>query len=203
MKKPLLLLLLIPAIAAVALPAKVLFHVDTYKVDTKLSKIEWFAEKVTGKHNGTINISSGDVNNNHGQLGGKFTIDMTTINVTDLQGDKKGKLEGHLNSEDFFNVSKFPESTFEITSVVPKTGVVAGEPNFLLSGKLTIKGITNAVSFPALIKFDGTQMLTKAEVKVDRSKFDIRYGSKSFFPNIGDKAISDEFILKLDVVAIR
>lgn len=120
MKKPLLLLLLIPAIAAVALPAKVLFHVDTYKVDTKLSKIEWFAEKVTGKHNGTINISSGDVNNNHGQLGGKFTIDMTTINVTDLQGDKKGKLEGHLNSEDFFNVSKFPVSTFEITSVVPK-----------------------------------------------------------------------------------
>lgn len=203
MKKPLLLLLIIPAIAAVALPSKVLFHVDTYKVDTKLSKIEWFAEKVTGKHTGTIIISSGDVNNNHGQLGGKFTIDMTTINVTDLQGDKKGKLEGHLNSEDFFNVSKFPVSTFEITSVVPKTGVVAGEPNFLLSGKLTIKGITNAVSFPALIKFDGTQMLTKAEVKVDRSKFDIRYGSKSFFPNIGDKAISDEFILKLDIVAIR
>jgi len=204
MKKPLLLLLLIPAIAAIAVPARILSHVDTYVTDVNASKIQWFAEKVTGKHNGTISISSGEIHNNHGQLGGKFVFDMKTIAVTDLDPDKGGKkLEGHLKSEDFFSVEKHPTSTFEITSVAPRSGVSEGEPNFNVTGKLTIKGITNDITFPASIKFEGTKLTTKADVKVDRSKYDIRYGSKTFFPDIGDKAISDEFLLKIDVVANR
>ncbi|HMT28097.1 MAG TPA: YceI family protein, partial [Bacteroidia bacterium] len=103
MKKPLLLLLLIPVVAAIAVPTKMLLHVDTFKIDTKASKIEWEAEKATGKHSGTITIASGDIANNHGQLGGKVVLDMTSIAVTDLQGEKKGKLESHLKSEDFFS----------------------------------------------------------------------------------------------------
>lgn len=201
MKKPLLLLLLIPALAAVAVPTRILLHSDVFKVDTKASKIEWVGEKVTGKHTGTVAISSGEVVNNHGKIGGKIVIDMTSITVTDLTDEKKGKLEGHLKSDDFFGVQKFPTSTFEIISVTPKSGVTAGSPNFDVKGNLTIKGITKEITFPALIKFEGPKMTTQGELKVDRSKFDVRYGSKTFFEDIGDKAIYDEFTLKLNVVA--
>jgi len=203
MKKPLFLLLLIPALAALAVPGRILLHVDTYVTDVSASKVEWFAEKVTGKHNGTLNLASGEVTNNHGQLGGKFVMDMKSIAVTDLPADKGSKLEGHLKSDDFFSVEKYPTSSFEITSITPSSGIVAGEPNFNVTGKLTIKGITNDITFPALIKFEGTKMTTKADVKVDRTKYDVRYGSKTFFPEIGDKAIADEFLLKVDMVANR
>ncbi|MDQ3051471.1 MAG: YceI family protein [Bacteroidota bacterium] len=201
MKKQLLLLLLIPVAAAIAVPSGLLLHVDTYKVDTAASKVEWFAEKVTGKHNGTVQLTSGDISNDHGRLGGKFVMDMKTITVVDLTGENKTKLENHLRSEDFFSVEKFPTSTFEIATVTPKTGVADGEANFNVTGKLTIKGITNDVSFPAMIKFEGNKMMAKADITIDRSKYDIRYGSKSFFADIGDKAIMDDFKLKLDIVA--
>src|SRR6187455_2173449 len=104
MKKPLLLFLLIPALAAIAVPARILMHVDIYDVDVKASRVEWFAEKVTGKHNGTVVLSSGVIQNNHGKLEGNFVMDMKSIEVSDLPADKKGKLEGHLKSEDFFSV---------------------------------------------------------------------------------------------------
>lgn len=203
MKKSLLLLLLIPCIAAVAIPTSILMHVDSYKVDTEASKIQWFAEKVTGKHNGIVKLASGDISNDHGRLGGKFVMDMTSLENKDLSGESKAKLEGHLKSDDFFSVTKFPTSTFEIVSITPKTGAAAGEPNFDVKGKLTIKGITNEVLFPAIISFEGTKMMAKADVKIDRTKYDIRYGSKTFFADIGDKAIMDEFMLKLDIVASK
>ncbi len=176
-------------------------HVDTYKVDTKLSKLEWYAEKVTGKHNGLISLQSGSIMSNHGKLTGTFIIDMTTIVVSDLTGEKKGKLEGHLKSDDFFGVAKHPTSKFEIVSVAPRSEVKAGEPNFNVTGKLTIKDITKDISFPALIQFDGPKVTAKGDVKVDRTQFDVRYGSAKFFDDIGDKAIYDDFLLKMDIVA--
>jgi polyisoprenoid-binding protein YceI len=144
---------------------------------------------------------SGELHNNHGRFGGKFIIDMNSITVTDLTGEKKGKLEGHLKSDDFFGVKNHPTSTFEISSLAPLAGVTPGSPNFNVTGKLTIKGITNDISFPAVVRFDGPNMTATGEVKVDRSKYDVRYGSKSFFADIGDKAIYDEFVLKLDIKA--
>lgn len=200
-KKSALILLLIPAIGVVANSNRNPLHVDTYKVDTKASIIEWTGEKVSGKHTGTINLLSGQLYNNHGKFGGSFIIDMNSLSSTDLTGDKKGKLEGHLKSDDFFGVKNFPTSTFEITSLAPLSGVTAGAPNFNVTGKLTIKGKTNDISFPAIIKFDGANMTASGEVIVDRSKYDVRYGSKTFYADIGDKAISDEFVLKLNIKA--
>ena len=202
MKKSFLLLLLLPAIAAMAVPGLILLHVENYKLDPEASKVQWFAEKVTGKHNGTVKISSGSITNDHGKIAGTVIMDMTTITNVDQEGKSKEKLEGHLKSEDFFSVTKFPTSTFEITSVTPKPGGAADEPNFEVSGNLTIKGITNPISFPAFIKFEGPKMMAAADMKIDRTKYDIRYGSKSFFKDIGDKAIRDEFILKMDIVAV-
>ena len=200
-KKTALLLLLIPAFAVIGNPSKNLLHVDTYKVDVKSSKVEWTGEKVSGKHTGTVNLISGEFFNNHGKFGGVFKMDMTTISSTDLTGDKKGKLEGHLKSDDFFGIKTFPTSTLEIISVTPLTGVDAGAPNFNVTGNLTLKGITQEISFPATIRFDGPNMSANGEIKIDRSKFDVRYGSKSFFADIGDNAISDIFVLKFDIKA--
>jgi polyisoprenoid-binding protein YceI len=103
---------------------------------------------------------------------------------------------GHLKNEDFFNVAKFPKSTFEVISVTPKAG-----DEYLVKGKLTIKGITNDVEFPATIKNDGKKLTATAKIIVDRTKYDIRYGSSSFFDNLGNKAISNEFELDLNLVA--
>ncbi|MBK7969316.1 MAG: YceI family protein [Bacteroidetes bacterium] len=201
MKKTLLLLALLPATLMATMPGLPSKHAVTYKVDAAKSKVEWYAEKVTGKHNGVVTIKSGEVNNDHGKLSGTFAIDMTTITVTDLEGGMQGKLEGHLKSDDFFAVEKNPTATFIMTSVAPLADVKAGEPNFNVTGKLTIKGITNDVTFPAMIRFEGNTMTAKGDVKIDRTKYDIRYGSKTFFSDIGDKAIYDEFTIKLDIVA--
>lgn len=200
-KKILALLLVAPALATATGPATKNFHVDTYRVDTKASKIEWMAEKVTGKHNGSINLSSGELHNNHGRFAGKFVIDMNSITVLDLTGSSKEKLEGHLKSDDFFSTAKFATSTFEVTGLAPRSGIKPGEPNFDVSGKLTIKGITQDITFPAIVRFNGPNMTAVGEAKVDRTKFDIRYRSKAFFADIGDKAIYDEFTLKFDIKA--
>ncbi|OQA09750.1 MAG: hypothetical protein BWY67_01271 [Bacteroidetes bacterium ADurb.Bin397] len=201
MKKVLLMLALLPATLMATMPGQPSKHAVTYKVDAAKSKVEWYAEKVTGKHNGIVTIKSGEVNNDHGKLSGTFAIDMTSITVTDLEGGMKGKLEGHLKSDDFFSVEKNPTATFIMTSVAPLADVKAGAPNFNVTGKLTIKGITNDVTFPAMIRFEGNTMTAKGDVKIDRTKYDIRYGSKTFFSDIGDKAIYDEFTIKLDIVA--
>lgn len=203
MKKTILFLAMIPATVMANMPDFPPVHSDNYKVDASKSKVEWYAEKVTGKHNGTVAIKSGEVSNDHGKLTGTFVMDMTSITVTDLEGGMKGKLEGHLKSEDFFSVEKNPTATFQMTSVAPLKDVKPGGPNFNVTGKLTIKGITGDISFPAMIKFDGNAMTAQGEIKIDRTKYDIRYGSKTFFTDIGDKAIYDEFTIKLDIAASK
>lgn len=169
----------------------------TYKVDNVNSTIAWMGYKVTGSHAGTINVKGGELNFKKGKLkGGKFEIDMTSITVTDLEGKMKGKLEGHLKNDDFFGVDKFPVATFETTSV--KAAADANTYNVV--GNLTIKNITQEITFVANVDDTKTPIETTASIKVDRSKFDVRYGSKSFFDNLGDKAIYDEFDLEVKLV---
>ena len=129
--------------------------------------------------------------------GGTFEIDMTTITCTDLT-DKEwnGKLVGHLKADDFFGTEKHPTAKFEVTKAILKSG-----NDYDVTGKLTIKGITNEITFPAMIKMDTKTFVTVAKITVNRTKFDIKYGSASFFEGIGDKAINDEFELNINVVA--
>lgn len=158
---------------------------DPIKVEK--STIAWVGKKVTGEHTGTISFKEGDVEVKDGKLvGGKFVVDMNTINVTDLEGKMKGKLEGHLKSDDFFGVAKHPNATFVITSV--QGNVVKGD--------LTIKGHTEKESFTLTTKNN----TISGNVVVDRTKFGIRYGSNSFFDNLKDKAINDEFELTINIV---
>lgn len=171
----------------------------TYSVDTKTTSAAWLAKKVTGQHNGKLNIANGTVISNGTTItGGTFEFDMKSITCEDLT-DKEwnDKLIGHLKSDDFFSVDKFATAKFEVTKAVAKK-----DNDYDVTGKLTIKGITNEITFPAKIKMDGKKMVVIAKIMVNRTKFDIKYGSASFFESIGDKAINDEFELDVNVVAI-
>ncbi|MEZ4686225.1 MAG: YceI family protein [Bacteroidia bacterium] len=170
----------------------------TYKVDTQNSLLNWVGKKVTGKHTGEIKLQSGEFQFNNGKLsGGHFVVDMTSITVTDLQGEWRDKLLGHLKSDDFFGVENFKTATFKTTSIKP--GAEAN--SYTVTGKLTIKGITEPVTFPVTVSEEGGKMKTAGTAIVDRTKYGIRYGSGSFFDNLGDKTISDNFELIFEIVS--
>ncbi|MBS3737532.1 MAG: YceI family protein [Psychroflexus sp.] len=161
------------------------------KVDVQNSKITWTGEKLTGSHEGTINLNEGYFEMKDGKLvGGEFTADMTSITVTDLEGDSKKKLEGHLNSDDFFGVKKYPTAKFTIKTAAEKSNGVYG-----VSGDLTIKGKTNPIAFDLKM----SKNTAKTTLVIDRTKYDIRYGSGSFFDDLGDKTIYDEFTLDINL----
>jgi polyisoprenoid-binding protein YceI len=161
------------------------------KVDIAKSKITWVGKKVTGQHTGTITLRSGTLDfNNNALSGGMFEMDMTTISCTDLTGEYAGKLVGHLKSDDFFGVEKHKTASFKITKVMP--GSKAN--SYRVEGNMTIKGITAPVSFEAMLE-NGK---ATAKIVIDRTKYDIKYGSGSFFDNLGDKAIDNNF--ELDVM---
>jgi polyisoprenoid-binding protein YceI len=171
---------------------------ESFKVDASKSSVNWLAKKVTGQHNGTITISNGTLSlANDKIVGGKFEIDMTSIINADLQGEWNTKLIGHLKSDDFFSVAKNPTAKLDITNVETK------ENNTIINGKLTIKGITQDISFPASVSKKGNVVVAIATIRIDRTKYDIKYGSKSFIEGIGDKAIDDEFELQVNLVAIK
>ncbi|MDF9798208.1 polyisoprenoid-binding protein YceI [Catalinimonas alkaloidigena] len=190
-------------IASVALIASVLVSftlptkVESYNVDAEQSTLIWTGRKVTGEHTGTINIKEGNLEVNGEKLeGGSFTIDMSTIENADLEGEYKGKLEGHLKSDDFFGVASHPTAQFVITQARAQEN-----GQYEITGDLTIKNITNEVTFPAEVKVSGNQVTADAKIVVDRSKYNVRYGSGSFFDNLGDKTIYDEFDLEVSLVA--
>ncbi|MFP2996845.1 YceI family protein [Spongiivirga sp. MCCC 1A20706] len=161
------------------------------EVNTNTSTVTWKGYKVTGSHTGEITIKSGDlIFDNEVLTGGNFIIDMTTINVTDLEGEYKGKLEGHLKSDDFFGVSTFPTASLIFTKVKP-----SGKNAYKVTGDITIKGKTEKISFNLSVYGNKATVA----MKIDRTKFDVRYGSTSFFDGLKDKAIYDEFDLVADL----
>lgn len=173
---------------------------DSYKVDTDESVINWKGYKVTGQHYGTVKLKEGSLEYTDGMLsGGSFAIDMGTITVGDLEGEYKGKLENHLKSDDFFGVKNYPTAKFVITEVISR-----GKPgDYRITGDLTIKETTKPVKFNASITEEGGKHVAMADITIDRAEYDVRYGSGSFFDNLGDKTIYDEFDLQVKLVASK
>lgn len=166
-------------------------------VDTKASTIQWTGHKVTGTHTGKVNIKSGEIAIHDGVIiGGSFSIDMTSITCEDLDAATGAKLIGHLNSDDFFNSANFPTASLRITKAIPQDT----KGNHKVIGDLTIKGITKLIKFFAQVTKENGRDIAVADIKVDRSEYDVRYGSGSFFDNLGDKTIYDEFDLKVRLV---
>lgn len=178
-----------------------------YKVDKAASIIDWTGTKPAGKHTGTIAISEGEVAVKGDVIeSGKFTIDMTSITVTDLtEADGKGDLEAHLKGtgdkageDHFFNTGKFPTGTFEIT----KVSKVDGKDT--IEGNLTLKGITKNVKFPATIVADANGVtITSETFKINRTEWGVNYASKSLQDDLKDKFINDDIELKVSVKAVK
>ena len=166
----------------------------TSTVDTKSSFIDWTGKKVVGAHSGTIKLKSGSLTFAEGKLtGGSFEIDMESMENTDMQGGGAAKLMGHLKSDDFFGTATYPTSSLVITKVTPT------DKGYDVMGDLTIKGITKPISFSAT----AGQYLANADITVDRTQYGIKYGSGSFFDNLGDKAIDNDFSLKVNLVLVN
>jgi polyisoprenoid-binding protein YceI len=164
-----------------------------YTVNVETSTIEWQGFKPTGSHTGTINIKSGVLKTKGNSVkSGLFIIDMSTIK----ESKNNAKLEGHLKSDAFFDVEKFPSAAFEITGFEDHNGKT------MLSGNLTLKDITNNVTFPVTVTHQDDNLTLSSEVfTIDRSKWNVKYGSKSFFDDLKDKFINDDIELKITVKA--
>lgn len=165
-----------------------------YSVNLEESVIMWVGKKEIGdSHNGTVSLESGSLKIKDGKVtGGEFVVDMTSMKNEDLEdAEYNQKLIGHLMSPDFFSVDSFPTSTFLITSVSDTS----------VTGDLTVKGITKKYDIPYTISEDGQTVTIEGAFALDRAKYDVKYGSSSFFEGLGDKIISDLIDLKIKIVA--
>ncbi len=191
MKKNVLSLVFAVVVGAVATAAN---PIDGEKKEVKVSEstVTWKAYKVTGSHHGTIDLKEGALEFDGDKLvGGEFVVDMGTLVSNDLEGEYKGKLEGHLKSDDFFAVDKHETSKLVFTDVKS-----TGKNSYEVTGNLTVKGIAKPVTFDVSIY--GSK--ATATMKVDRTEYDIKFRSGGFFENLGDKLIYDEFDLVVDLV---
>ena len=172
---------------------------DQYKADTESSLINWKGFKPTGEHYGTVKVKSGSFTiENKKIVAGEFEIDMNSIIDLDMAADSEynAKLVGHLKSDDFFGVEKYPVAIFKVTSTEAK-----GDQT-LIKGDLTIKEKTHPVSFLATVSLDANLLTVKSEkFKIDRSTYDIKFKSKSFFSDLGDQFIDDNMELSVHVKA--
>ncbi|HEY1078464.1 MAG TPA: YceI family protein [Bdellovibrio sp.] len=173
---------------------------ETYKIDTAASSVAWKGFKKMGSsHDGGISVKEGTVTVDKNKVtGGEVVVDMKTITNNDLKdsADYQKKLLGHLSNADFFNVEKYPTSTFKIT----KVSTVKNET--IVKGDLTMIGQTNPVEFPIKVMIDKGTATGEGTLKIDRTKWGLKYGSGNFFKELaGDKIISDEFELTLKIVA--
>ena len=184
------------AAAAPAVPA-----VEVYKIDTAASTVEWKGiKKIGSAHTGNIKVQSGEVSVEKNMVkSAQVVVDMKTITNTDVtDATYNKKLVGHLSNEDFFNVAKYPTSEFKLTSVTAGKN----KNEITVKGELTMIGQTQPIEFPATVKIDKGIATSEATVKVDRTKWGLKYGSGNFFKELaGDKIINDEFELKLKLTA--
>ena len=166
---------------------------ETYIISPENSSIEWVGEKVSGAHSGYINLQNAFfLFEEEKFVGGEFNIDMNSIKCTDIENPKyAAKLEEHLKDPDFFNSSKYPNSNFNITNII------FDGTSYMITGDITIKEISQEITFPAQFENDGDLFHATASLKIDRTKHDIKYGSGSFFDDLGDRMIYDEFTLKI------
>ena len=165
-----------------------------YSIDTATSQVNWHAEKFIGKsHNGSVKIKSGSVSISPESSTGSIIIDMTSIS----ESENTEALIKHLKSPDFFDVAKFPESKIELTKITPTDDTNKYE----ISGNLTIKDKTNPISFNAIAIGAGDNIKLTGKFSIDRTLWNVRFGSNKFFDNLGDQAIRDDIDYDISISA--
>jgi polyisoprenoid-binding protein YceI len=206
-----LILVIVPFFFGCGMPAKeenktnastssISLHVENEKyvvVDTSQSVVRWKGSNSFGPHTGYVYISKGELMIVNGQLtGGKVEVDMNTIEDENHDHSSTNGLITHLKDPDFFDVKKFPFTIIEITRV---TSINAGEKQ--ITGNLTIKGITHPVSFPAKIEVADGIVKANGKLTIDRTKWNVRYGSGKFLDNLKNEVIADEIEFDIKIVA--
>ena len=171
---------------------------QSFTVNNQQSSVKWNGKKVTGEHYGSINFNSGTLQAKDGQVsGGMFEMDMNSITVEDITDENtNARLKGHLKSDDFFSVNAHPVSRLNITSVKKLSG-----NEYEFTGNLTIKAITHPITFKATTSVNGSTLQAEGRMVVNRAQYDIKFRSGSFFQNLGDNLIYDEFTLDFKLVA--
>ena len=164
-----------------------------FKIVSAQSNIDWVGRKITGSHNGTIAVKEGELVLNNDKLsGGKIIVDVASIKILDITDPAtNAQFAGHLASDDFFSIEKYPEATLEITSV-------AGNH---IEGNLTIKGITHPVSFGVSLNVSGDQLTATGKLVIDRTKYEMKFRSGNFFKDLGDTLIYNDFELNVSITA--
>jgi polyisoprenoid-binding protein YceI len=166
---------------------------QNFKIVSTQSSINWVGKKVTGAHNGSIEIKEGNLILEDDKLvGGKFIIDTTSIKILDIADlETNAQFFGHLASDDFFSSEKYPEALLKITSVSGGN----------IKGDLSIKGITHPVDFQAEVNVNGESLTAVANLVIDRTKYDMKFRSGNFFTNLGDNLIYNNFELSVHITA--
>lgn len=168
-------------------------YAQEYTASVDKSTVKWEAKKVVaGGHNGTLALKSGSLVLKNGvPVKGNVVIDMNSLANTDLNEAGKKRLIGHLKSDDFFSVEKFPDAVF-----IVKNAETTDDGMVKVTGDLSIKGITNPLSFKAKMNSKNDALTVSGTMSVDRTLYDVKYGSGKFFDDLGDKAINDNFTLE-------
>ena len=166
---------------------------QTFNIIAAQSNIDWTGRKVTGAHNGTIDIKQGTLTLENGRLtAGSFVIDTASIKVLDVTDPAtNAQFAGHLASDDFFSIAQYPEAFFNISTV----------SNDQVEGELTIKGITHKVGFHADLSIAGDTLTASGRIVIDRTKYGIRFRSGNFFKDLGDTLIYNDFDLDVTITA--
>jgi len=169
-----------------------------FKIASANSSVEWTGRKVTGAHNGTIGIKEGNFILNDGKLkSGTVVIDTAAIKILDItDSDTNAQFAGHLASDDFFSIEKFPTASFDILTAKALSNTI-----YYLEGNLTIKDITHLVGFEAVLEDNRNVISLNGKLIIDRTKYDIKFRSGNFFKDLGDTLIYNDFELNFNITA--
>lgn len=167
-----------------------------FSIQPESSTVNWTGKKILGLHTGTITIQSGYLNfENEALTGGEIVIDMKSIIITDIKDPKTNQdFLDHLNHDDFFSTDQFKTAKLAITHAEKADG------KYKISGDLTIKDITNPVSFITSVEIFTDFLHALGEIVIDRTLYNMKYGSGKFLPNLGDKLIHDDFVLQFKLI---
>jgi len=175
-----------------------------YTVDTFDSVIYWTGRNVNSRHIGTLSLSRGEIMVEDGKIvSGEFVIDMDSIKDTDLEDPKWNDiLISHLKSDDFFDVKKYPESSLKIKSMTPRKGADEYSPHYKVLADMTIKDVTNEISFPALMEIvEGGVLKARLHFDIDRTKWNVLYGSEKFFERLGMHLVDEHIGIEAYIIA--
>lgn len=176
-----------------------------HQIDLEKSKVEWTGRNLTGAHSGTLKLRQGRIEIENGRLvRGSFSLDMDSMKNSDIDdGKMREMLIAHLKSNDFFDVARFPTANFQLSKIAPLADAPPGSPNCDVTGELTLKGVRRELTFRAVLGHtpDGT-LAADAHFDIDRTQWNVLYGSGKFYEKLGKHLVHDEISLALKLVTI-